>query len=135
MCPAINGYMFGNLPGLSMCMGNKIHWHLLGIGNEMDVHSIHFHGQILTHLGHHVDTISLFPASFVNVVMVADNPGQWLMGSVVNDYVKGLWDRALLSKAAVNSGMSTSQTLLRLDGTMFPCFQMFYSHSLFKPLL
>ncbi|XP_076133763.1 ceruloplasmin isoform X2 [Alosa pseudoharengus] len=86
--PSINGYMFGNLPGLSMCMGNKIHWHLLGMGNEMDVHSIHFHGQVLTHLGHHVDTISLFPASFVNVIMEADNPGQWLMGNEVNDYGK-----------------------------------------------
>ncbi|XP_062412860.1 ceruloplasmin [Sardina pilchardus] len=86
--PSINGYMFGNLPGLSVCVGNKIHWHLLGMGNEMDVHSVHFHGQILTHLGHHVDTISLFPASFVNVIMEADNPGQWLMSNDVNDYEK-----------------------------------------------
>lgn len=31
----INGFVFGNLPGLSMCQGNKIHWHLIGLGNEV----------------------------------------------------------------------------------------------------
>lgn len=95
MCSAINGYMFGNLPDLSMCKGNKIHWHLLGMGNEMDVHSIHFNGQILTRFGHVTDTVSLFPASFVNVVMEADNIGQWLMSDQVNDYAKGTWGKVI----------------------------------------
>lgn len=31
----INGYLYGNLPGLSACQGNKIHWHLIGLGNEV----------------------------------------------------------------------------------------------------
>lgn len=31
----INGFLFGNLPGLSMCQGNKIHWHMIGLGNEV----------------------------------------------------------------------------------------------------
>ncbi|MEQ2308560.1 hypothetical protein AMECASPLE_029392, partial [Ameca splendens] len=30
----INGFLYGNLPGLTMCQGNKIHWHLIGLGNE-----------------------------------------------------------------------------------------------------
>jgi len=33
----INGYVYGNLPGLSMCQGNKIHWHLFGLGNEVNI--------------------------------------------------------------------------------------------------
>lgn len=93
---AINGYVYGNLPDLSMCMGNKIHWHLFGMGNEVDIHSAFFHGQILTNKRHHVDTVSLFPATFVNVEMVADNPGQWLLSCQVNDHLEGT-DRPDLS--------------------------------------
>ncbi|XP_076879473.1 ceruloplasmin [Brachyhypopomus gauderio] len=85
---SINGYVFGNLPDLSMCMGNKIHWHLFGMGNEVDIHSAFFHGQILTDKRHRTDTISLFPATFVNVEMEADNPGQWLLSCVVNDHLE-----------------------------------------------
>uniref|UniRef100_A0A673MK72 ferroxidase n=1 Tax=Sinocyclocheilus rhinocerous TaxID=307959 RepID=A0A673MK72_9TELE len=85
---SINGYVYGNLPDLSMCMGNKIHWHLFGMGNEVDLHSAFFHGQILTDKRHHVDTVSLFPATFVNVEMVADNPGQWLLSCQVNDHLE-----------------------------------------------
>ncbi|XP_036371952.1 ceruloplasmin [Megalops cyprinoides] len=83
---SINGYLFGNLPGLTMCVGDKIHWHLLGMGNEVDMHSVFFHGQILTDRKHHVDTISLFPASFVNAEMEPANPGRWLLSCEVNDH-------------------------------------------------
>lgn len=31
----INGFLYGNLPGLSMCQGNKIHWHMFALGNEV----------------------------------------------------------------------------------------------------
>uniref|UniRef100_A0A8B9J8L0 ferroxidase n=1 Tax=Astyanax mexicanus TaxID=7994 RepID=A0A8B9J8L0_ASTMX len=85
---SINGYVFGNLPDLSMCMGNKIHWHLFGIGNEVDVHSAFFHGQVLTNRRHRTDTVSLFPATFANVQMEADNPGQWLLSCQVNDHLE-----------------------------------------------
>ncbi|XP_067452389.1 ceruloplasmin [Thunnus thynnus] len=83
----INGFLYGNLPGLSMCQGNKIHWHLFGLGNEVDIHSVHFHGQILTTQKHHTDTISLFPATSTTAEMVADNPGQWLLTCTVNDHL------------------------------------------------
>uniref|UniRef100_A0A3Q1KC54 Hephaestin n=1 Tax=Anabas testudineus TaxID=64144 RepID=A0A3Q1KC54_ANATE len=83
----INGFLFGNLPGLSMCQGNTIHWHLIGLGNEVDMHSVHFHGQILTAENHHTDTISLFPASSTTAEMVADNPGKWLLTCNVNDHM------------------------------------------------
>uniref|UniRef100_A0A8C2F9V6 ferroxidase n=1 Tax=Cyprinus carpio TaxID=7962 RepID=A0A8C2F9V6_CYPCA len=89
---SINGYVYGNLPDLSMCMGNKIHWHLFGMGNEVDIHSAFFHGQILTDKRHHVNTVSLFPATFVNVEMVADNPGQWLLSCQVNDHLEAIFE-------------------------------------------
>ncbi|KAE8293886.1 Ceruloplasmin [Larimichthys crocea] len=83
----INGFLYGNLPGLSMCQGNKIHWHMFGLGNEVDMHSVHFHGQILTTLNHHTDTISLFPGTSATAEMVADNVGHWLLTCTVNDHL------------------------------------------------
>uniref|UniRef100_A0A673CHY6 Ceruloplasmin n=1 Tax=Sphaeramia orbicularis TaxID=375764 RepID=A0A673CHY6_9TELE len=84
---AINGFVFGNLPGLSMCQGNKIQWHMIGLGNEVDMHSVHFHGQILTTQNRHTDTVSLFPATTATVEMDADNPGHWLLTCTVNDHL------------------------------------------------
>ncbi|XP_020507212.2 ceruloplasmin [Labrus bergylta] len=83
----INGYLYGNLPGLSMCQGNKIYWHMFALGNEVDMHSVHFHGQILTTQNHHTDTISLFPGSSSTAEMVADNIGHWLLTCTVNDHL------------------------------------------------
>ncbi|KAM4548230.1 ceruloplasmin [Odontesthes bonariensis] len=83
----INGFLYGNLPGLSMCQGNRINWHMIGLGNEVDMHSVHFHGQILTTLNHHTDLVNLFPASSATAGMVADNPGHWLLTCTVNDHL------------------------------------------------
>jgi hypothetical protein len=35
----INGYIFGNVPGLEMCVGDRVDWHLFGMGSETDLHS------------------------------------------------------------------------------------------------
>ena len=35
----VNGYFYGNLPGLEMCLGDSVSWHLAGIGNEVDAHT------------------------------------------------------------------------------------------------
>lgn len=53
------------------------------------MHSVHFHGQILTTENHHTDTVSLFPGSSTTVEMVADNPGHWLLTCTVNDHLTG----------------------------------------------
>ncbi|XP_068599247.1 ceruloplasmin [Brachionichthys hirsutus] len=84
----INGYLYGNLPGLSMCQGKTIHWHLFALGNEVDMHSIHFHGQILTTQNRHTDTVSLFPGSSITAEMVSDNAGHWLLTCTVNDHLE-----------------------------------------------
>lgn len=36
---SINGYVYGNLPGLNMCHGDKVSWHMIGMGTWSDVHS------------------------------------------------------------------------------------------------
>src|SRR5262249_40076506 len=45
MFHAVNGYIFGNLPGLVMKQGERVRWYLLAMGNEKDLHSAHWHGK------------------------------------------------------------------------------------------
>lgn len=40
----INGLVFGNLHGLNINAGDKVYWYLMGMGNEIDIHTAHFHG-------------------------------------------------------------------------------------------
>lgn len=42
---AINGRLYGNLPGLTMFQGEWVNWYLLGMGQEIDVHTVHFHAE------------------------------------------------------------------------------------------
>uniref|UniRef100_A0A665XD06 ferroxidase n=1 Tax=Echeneis naucrates TaxID=173247 RepID=A0A665XD06_ECHNA len=86
---AINGYMFGNLPGIELCEGRAVAWHLFGMGNEVDIHSAFFHGNTLLDRGHRTDVLSLFPAIFATAKMVPKARGKWLLTCQVNDHLHG----------------------------------------------
>ncbi|XP_012498340.1 PREDICTED: ceruloplasmin isoform X1 [Propithecus coquereli] len=79
MMHSVNGYTFGSLPGLSMCAEDRVKWYLFGMGNEVDVHAAFFHGQALTNKNYRIDTINLFPATLFDALMVAQNPGEWML--------------------------------------------------------
>ncbi|NXF44692.1 HEPH protein, partial [Oceanites oceanicus] len=85
---AINGYVFGNLPEVTMCAGDYVSWHLFGMGNEIDVHTAYFHGEMLNIRGHRTDVASLFPATFVTADMIPRNPGRWLLSCQINDHIQ-----------------------------------------------
>ncbi|XP_005401633.1 PREDICTED: hephaestin isoform X2 [Chinchilla lanigera] len=85
---AINGFVFGNLPELSMCAHKPVAWHLFGMGNEVDVHTAFFHGQMLTTRGHRTDVANIFPATFVTAEMVPQKPGIWLLSCQVNSHLQ-----------------------------------------------
>jgi hypothetical protein len=84
----INGYVFGNLPGLLMKKGDRVRWYLLGMGNEKDLHTPHWHGQTVLYREHHTDVVELLPATMLAVDMVADNPGTWLFHCQVADHME-----------------------------------------------
>ncbi|XP_019108749.1 hephaestin-like protein 1 isoform X2 [Larimichthys crocea] len=85
---AINGYMFGNLPGIQLCQHRAVAWHLFGMGNEVDIHSAFFHGNTLLDRGHRTDVLSLFPATFATAEMVPKAMGKWLLTCQVNDHLQ-----------------------------------------------
>jgi hypothetical protein len=85
---AINGFIFGNLPGLTMKQGDKVRWYLLGMGNEIDLHTPHWHGETVTDGKRNTDVIELLPGSMVTVDMLADNPGTWMFHCHVEDHME-----------------------------------------------
>lgn len=55
----INGKLYGNLHGLEMTRGQKVDWYLLGMGNEVDMHTVHFHAETFTYKVTSANTIRL----------------------------------------------------------------------------
>lgn len=84
---AINGYIFGNLQGMTMQQGDRVRWHLLAMGTEVDLHTAHWHGKTVLHQGRRTDVVELLPASMKSVDMIADNPGTWLYHCHVTDHI------------------------------------------------
>jgi hypothetical protein len=85
---SINGYIFGNLPGLVMKQGERVRWYLLGMGSEQDLHTPHWHGKTVRDKSRTTDVIELLPGSMVTVDMLADNPGTWLFHCHVADHME-----------------------------------------------
>lgn len=88
---AMNGYIYGNLPGLTTKVGDRVRWHLLGMGNELDLHTPHWHGETATigfkEFARRTDVVDLLPASMVTADMNMDNPGEWLFHCHVADHL------------------------------------------------
>ncbi len=84
----INGYIYGNLPGLEMNEGERVRWYLFGLGSESDLHTPHWHGLRVMEEGvRRTDTIELLPGSMKVADMLADNPGNWLFHCHVADHM------------------------------------------------
>jgi FtsP/CotA-like multicopper oxidase with cupredoxin domain len=85
---AINGYIYGNLPGLIIKKGARVRWYLMGMGSEMDIHTPHWHGKTVRYGQRNTDVVELLPASMVSADMIADNSGTWLFHCQVSDHIE-----------------------------------------------
>lgn len=75
---AMNGFMYGNQPGLNMCQGDLVVWYLFSVGNEADVHGIYFSGNTYMSRGERRDTANLFPQTSLTLSMQPDTEGRFL---------------------------------------------------------
>jgi FtsP/CotA-like multicopper oxidase with cupredoxin domain len=84
----INGYIFGNLPGLEMNQGERVRWYVVALGSEQDLHVAHWHGKTVVEDGRRrTDDIELLPGSMKVADMKADNPGTWMFHCHVSDHM------------------------------------------------
>lgn len=84
---SINGFIFGNLKGYESRLGERVRWHLVALGNEVDLHTVHWHGQTVLDSGRRTDVVELLPASMKSVDMVPRSPGSWLLHCHVSDHM------------------------------------------------
>ena len=84
---SINGYVYGNLPGLTMKKGDRVRWYVMAMGTEFDVHTPHWHGNTVLVGGMREDVVSVLPAEMLTADMVPDNVGKWLFHCHVNDHI------------------------------------------------
>src|SRR5215467_4835832 len=86
---AINGLLYGNLRGLEMKRGERVRWYVIGLGNENDLHTVHWHGNTALARGSRVDTVDVLPATTQVVDMQPDDAGTWLLHCHVADHMSG----------------------------------------------
>ena len=78
---AVNGFLEGNGPMLTMRQGERVRWYVFTNPNEQnawDIHSPHWHGQTAVVAHMRTDMIMLTPMMTAMADMIPDNPGTWL---------------------------------------------------------
>ena len=84
----MNGLVYGNLPGLTMRVGERVRWYLMGTTN-FEVHAPHWHGNTVLIQGRRSDVASLLTMGMIIADMVPDNPGTWLFHCHVGPHLEG----------------------------------------------
>jgi FtsP/CotA-like multicopper oxidase with cupredoxin domain len=83
----LNGMSYGNLQGLTVKVGERVRWYLMGT-TDFEMHAPHWHGNVVTIHDMRTDVASLTPMEMVVADMVPDNPGTWLFHCHVSDHLR-----------------------------------------------
>lgn len=84
---SINGYMYANGPKMVMKQGDRVRWYTVTIGDGINFHTPHWHGNTVLVNKQRTDVIALSPAQMVTADMVPDDPGIWLFHCHVADHM------------------------------------------------
>jgi manganese oxidase len=84
---AIDGYIYGTGPMMTMKKGERVRWYLLALGEQFSVHSPHWHGNVVLQDGKRTDVVALMQAQMVTVDMVPDDPGTWMFHCHIDDHM------------------------------------------------
>jgi manganese oxidase len=84
---SINGYIYGNMPMMTMTQGEHVRWYVAGMGGEADIHTPHWHGNTVVINGMRTDVAQVLPMGMSVADMTPDNPGIWLFHCHVNEHI------------------------------------------------
>ncbi len=85
---AINGYIYGTGPTMTMKKGERVRWYLVSLGEGFSIHTPHWHGNVVLQDGKRTDVVSLMQAQMVTVDMVPDDPGTWMFHCHLDDHME-----------------------------------------------
>jgi len=74
----INGFSYGNTPGMTMKAGTHVRWYVMSSTN-FEIHAPHWHGNVVTSNQMRTDVGTLLPMGMFIADMVPDNPGKWMI--------------------------------------------------------
>lgn len=60
-------------------MNETVRWHVLALGDEKDLHGVHWHGATLLRRGRRVDSVELIPGVSQSADMRPDVAGEWMV--------------------------------------------------------
>ena len=84
----INGYQYGDGPLIRIKKGEHVRWYLITVGEGLNTHTPHWHGNTVLVRGHRTDVVSLAPAQMVTADMRPDNPGIWLFHCHISEHME-----------------------------------------------
>jgi FtsP/CotA-like multicopper oxidase with cupredoxin domain len=84
---SINGYIFGNMPLMTMGQGERVRWYVATLGDFNNAHPPHWHGNTVLVAGQRTDVLMVTSAQMVTAEMVPDAPGIWLYHCHISDHM------------------------------------------------
>lgn len=83
----INGYLYGNMPLMTMKTGDKVRWYVATLGDFNNAHTPHWHGNTVLVGGQRTDVLAVTSAQMITADMVPDAPGIWLYHCHISDHM------------------------------------------------
>ena len=83
----INGYLYCNGPFPKVNIGETTRWYVATVGTEVDIHTPHWHGNVIQQGAVNRDEVESVPGTAMAVDMTVDDPGRWLYHCHVNDHL------------------------------------------------
>ena len=84
---SINGYIFGNMPLMTMKLGDRVRWYVATLGDFNNAHTPHWHGNTVLTAGQRTDVLVVTSAQMVTADMAPDAAGIWLYHCHISDHM------------------------------------------------
>jgi FtsP/CotA-like multicopper oxidase with cupredoxin domain len=84
---AMNGFLYGNIPSLTMNVGDRVRWYLMATSN-FELHAPHWHGNTVVVQHMRTDVATLLTMGMLTADMTPDNPGTWLFHCHVGGHLR-----------------------------------------------
>ncbi|KAL4440358.1 hypothetical protein ABPG75_003359 [Micractinium tetrahymenae] len=83
----INGYLYCNMPVLNFTQGERVRFHVMALGTEVDLHTPNFVGQSMQMEGERKAAASLMPGAMHTADVTMANPGTAVLQCRIADHI------------------------------------------------
>jgi len=84
---SINGFIYGNMPMMTMKRNQHVRWYVLTLGDGFNFHTPHWHGNVVTVAGETTDVLNIGSAQMITADMVPDKAGIWMYHCHVSEHM------------------------------------------------